>query len=388
MIVTGEASGDMHGANLVRAMLEQDGNLRFFGMGGPELRKTGMEPLYDAARLSVVGLMEVFSHLGDILAARSTLFKAMQSRRPSLLILIDFPDFNLMLAAKAKKLGIPVFYYISPQVWAWRRKRVHTIGRLAERIAVILPFEEDFYRRYGYRVDFVGHPLLDTVSTTMDPDRFRQDLAIAPDTTVVGLIPGSRRKEIVALLPDFLAAAKLLAAGDSRNFVFLVPRAPTVAKELLEENGISSCRNQLDIRIVDENRYDLMASCDAAVAASGTVILELAILGIPTVATYRVSPRTYFLGRFLIKLPWFSLVNLIAGREIIPELLQDEVTAESIAGKLTPLLKDGAERGTIAGGPGGSQKPAWRTRCLSTGRNHSAGDRRKTCRMTNLSNCR
>jgi len=368
MIVTGEASGDMHGANLVRAILGQDNNLHFFGMGGPELRKTGMEPLYDAARLSVVGLMEVFSHLGDILAARSTLFKAMQSRRPSLLILIDFPDFNLMLAARAKKLGIPVFYYISPQVWAWRRKRVHTIGRLAERIAVILPFEEDYYRRFGYRVDFVGHPLLDTVSTSMSPDRFRQKLAIAPDTTVVGLLPGSRRKEIVALLPDFLAAAKLLAAGGGRNFVFLVPRAPTVTKELLEDNGIRSCRNQLDIRIVDENRYDLMASCDAAVAASGTVILELAILGIPAVATYRVSPRTYFLGRFLIKLPWFSLVNLIAGREIIPELLQDEVTAESIAGKLTPFLEDGAKRKTtleglaevrnLLGGPGASQRAA------------------------------
>jgi lipid-A-disaccharide synthase len=344
MIVTGEASGDLHGAGLVRALREQEGNLHFFGMGGPELARAGVELLYDAARLSVVGVQEVFSHLGDIIAARRTLLRAMRERRPCLLVLIDFPDFNLMLAARARKLGIPVFYYISPQVWAWRSGRVKKIGRLAERIAVILPFEEEFYRQRGYPVDFVGHPLLDTVAASVPREEFRRTQQIAPGSTVVGLLPGSRRKEIVALLPDFLAAAERLAQYLPGQCVFLVPRAPTVSPQLLLDNGIAAYRDRLDIRVLADNRYDLMASCDAAVAASGTVTLELAILGVPTVAAYRLSPRSYRLGRLLVRIPWFSLVNLIAGREIIPELLQEEVTPMAIAERLGRMLRDGDER--------------------------------------------
>lgn len=352
MIVTGEASGDLHGANLARSLKEFDPDLRLFGMGGPELKKTGMELLYDAARLSVVGLVEVFAHLGDILAARRTLIKAMRERKPSLLILIDFPDFNLMLAAKARRFGIPVFYYISPQVWAWRSGRVNKIGRLADRIGVILPFEKDFYSSKGVEVDFVGHPLMDAVVTTTSKEQFRKDHDIGPHKTVIGLLPGSRKKEIVSLLPDFLAAARSLSTRTEREYVFLVPLAPTVSRDFLEAGGISEYSRDLDIRISDENRYDLMAACDAVVAASGTVTLELAILGVPTVTTYRVSPRTYRLGRMLVKLQWFSLVNLIADREIIPELLQDEVSGRSIADHLTRILQDDAVRTEMIQGLG------------------------------------
>ncbi len=344
MIVTGEASGDLHGAGLVRALRERKSDLRFFGMGGPELARAGTELLYDAARLSVVGVQEVFSHLGDIIAARRTLLRAMRERSPCLLILIDFPDFNLMLAARARKLGIPIFYYISPQVWAWRSGRVKKIGRLAARIAVILPFEEEYYRQRGYAVDFVGHPLLDAVAATANREEFRRAQQIAPSSTVVGLLPGSRRKEIVTLLPDFLAAAERLAQSLPGKCVFLVPRAPTVSPQLLLDNGIAAYRDRLDIRVLAENRYDLMAACDAAVAASGTVTLELAILGVPTVAAYRLSPRSYRIGRLLVKIPWFSLVNLIAGREIIPELLQDEVTPAAIADQLGRMLPEGEVR--------------------------------------------
>ena len=344
MIVSGEASGDLHGAGLVRALRKRESDLHFFGMGGPELAGAGTELLYDAARLSVVGIQEVFSHLGDIIAARRTLLKAMGERRPKLLILIDFPDFNLMLAARAKKLGIPVFYYISPQVWAWRSGRVKKIGRLAQRIAVILPFEQEYYRQQGYAVDFVGHPLLDTVTTAVPREEFLRGQHIDPASTVVGLLPGSRHKEIVSLLPDFLAAAERLAQSLPGKCVFLVPRAPTVSPQLLLDNGIAAYRDRLDIRVLAENRYDLMAACDAAVAASGTVTLELAILGVPTVATYRLSPHTYRLGKLLVKLPWFSLVNLIAGHEVIPELLQDEVTPAAIAGRLGRMLREGDER--------------------------------------------
>lgn len=338
MIVAGEASGDLHGAHLVHSMREISPSISFFGMGGTELKDAGVEVLFDAARISVVGLTEVFSHLRDILAARRLLMQEMKSRKPALLIVIDFPDFNLMLAAKARKLGIPVLYYISPQVWAWRSGRVGKIGRLANRIAVILPFEKDFYRERNVTVDFVGHPLMDSVKTTCTPEEFRQSLSIDRGKTVIGLLPGSRTREIMTLLPDFLAAAKRLTVITDNDYVFLLPRASTISLQLLNENGLDSYRNQLDIRVLDSNRYDLMAACDAAVAASGTVIMELAILGIPTVAAYRVSPRTYFLGRMLTNLKSFTLVNLIAGRNIIPELLQDQATPVNIARELALIL--------------------------------------------------
>lgn len=341
MIVTGEASGDMHGARLVRAMLARNPALTFCGMGGDALAGAGVEILYDAAKLAVVGITEVISHLGDILAARKALIQRMQNDPPDLLILIDYPDFNLLLAAKAKKLGIPIFYYISPQVWAWRKGRTRKIGRLADRIGVILPFEQDFYAGYGVTVDFVGHPLMDGVRTTMTREDFFEQHALAADSTIIGLLPGSRSKEIRNLLPDFLAAAGRVSDTIDKSCTFLLPRASTVPLSLLRENGLAEYENQLDIRVIDKNRYDLMGACTAVVAASGTVTLELAILGIPTVVTYRVSPRTYRLGRLLVRnVEFFSLVNLIGGRRIIPELLQDEVTPQAIADQLAPLLQD------------------------------------------------
>ncbi len=350
MIIAGEASGDMHGARLVRAMQELEPGLRFCGMGGRELAVAGVELLYDASRLAVVGVTEVLGHLGDILAARRILLARMRSQRPDLLILIDYPDFNLLLAAKARKLGIPIFYYISPQVWAWRSGRVKKIGRLADRIGVILPFEQEFYARRGVQVDFVGHPLMDAVETTMSRQQFLARHHIKPDRKIIGLLPGSRRREIASLLPDFLAAAERLARG-SDKYVFLLPRASTVSRRWLDEHGLGEYGRRLCCQVVDENRYDLMAACDAVVAASGTVTLELAILGTPAVVTYRVSPRTYLLGRLLIRnIEFFSLVNLVAGREVVPELLQDQVTPENIAAELKQMTGEAATRDRIRQG--------------------------------------
>ena len=371
MIVAGEASGDMHGARLVEAMHQLRPDLSFTGVGGSELAAAGVTMLFDAAKLAVVGLTEVISHLGDILAARRALVRRMQERRPALLILIDYPDFNLLLAAKAKKLGIPVFYYISPQVWAWRSGRVKKIGRLTDRVGVILPFEKEFYAARGVEVDFVGHPLKDTVRTSMDKNRFLASLGISPGpkTKIIGLLPGSRSKEIRSLLPDFLAAARMLAGRDRENYVFLLPRASAISRELLLENGLAEAGQELCIHTTEKNRYDLMAACDAVVSASGTVTLELALLGTPTVTTYRVSPRTYRLGRLLVRnIEFFSLVNLIAGRRVIPELLQDEVTAENICSHLRTMLMDQDQRKTMLqglaevsqklGSPGCSQRAA------------------------------
>ena len=369
MIVSGEASGDMHGARLVRAMLERAPDLQFCGMGGPELDAAGVEILYDAHKLAVVGITEVIGHLGDIMAARRTLIKRMQEVRPALLILIDYPDFNLLLAAKAKKLGIPVFYYISPQVWAWRKGRTGKIGRLSDRIAVILPFEKDFYARYGITVDFVGHPLVDGVHTTMEKTDFLRQHNIPEENTIIGLLPGSRSREIRNLLPSFLQAAALLVGSINKKCTFLVPRAASIPESLLREHGLSDFCDRLDIRVISENRYDLMAACDAVVAASGTVTLELALLDIPAVVTYRVSARTYRIGRLLVRnVKYFSLVNLIGEKKIIPELLQDEVTPERIADELARMLTDQDVRKNILaglaevrnrlGGPGASERAA------------------------------
>lgn len=350
MIVAGEASGDMHGANLVRAMHQLAPGLRFCGMGGSELARAGVELLCDAAKLAVVGAVEVLSHLGDILRARRSLIERLRSHRPALLILIDYPDFNLLLARKAKQLSIPVFYYISPQVWAWRSGRVKTIKRLTDRVAVILPFEQAYYARHGMQVDFVGHPLMDSVQPRFSPDQFKAHHNIEPKRPVVGLLPGSRRKEIASLLPDFLAAAGRIADKHPQT-TFLLPQAPTVSRTLLEQHGLTAWQQQLDIRVITEDRYSMMAACDAAVAASGTVILELALLGTPTVAAYRTSPHTYWLGRLLIRnLRFFTLVNLIGERAILPELLQDAVTPERMAQEVTTLLDNEQARAEMLAG--------------------------------------
>lgn len=338
MIIAGEASGDLHGANLVRAMQCQVPSLRFCGMGGTELHRAGVELLCDAAKLAVVGAVEVLSHLGDILRARRALIERLRNTRPALLILIDYPDFNLLLARTAKQLGIPVFYYISPQVWAWRSGRVRTIKRLTDRVAVILPFEQAFYARHGMHVDFVGHPLMDSVHPNQSPDQFKVQHGIDSARPVVGLLPGSRHKEVTALLPDFLAAAGRIGAVHPQT-TFLLPQAPTISRSLLEQHGLAKWQQRLDIRVITDDRYSMMAACDAALAASGTVTLELAILGTPTVAAYRTSPHTYWLGRLLIRnLRYFTLVNLIGERAILPELLQDAVTPERMAQEVITLL--------------------------------------------------
>ena len=348
MIVTGEASGDMHGANLIKAMKSICPGLSVAGMGGKALISQGMEPLYDAAKLSVVGLSEVFSHLGDIWTARRILIQHLTEKRPALLILIDLPDFNLMLAAKAKALGIPVFYYISPQVWAWRSSRVEKIKKLVDRMAVILPFEKDFYQQRGVEVDFVGHPLLDELDTTVSREKFLADLGISDNSKrVVGILPGSRRKEISSMLPIFIEAAKLMEKKLGR-LLFLLPVAPSLQDKDLAGYGLEDCG--LDIHLVRERRFDLMASCDAVLAASGTVTLELGLLNVPMVVSYRLSPLSYFLGRRFIKVEYASLVNLIADRQVVLELLQDAATPAKISQEIIRILTEEEYRLTMKNG--------------------------------------
>lgn len=347
MIVAGEASGDMHGARLVAAIRQQRPEAAICGIGGSALAGQGVEILYDASHLAVVGILEVIGHFRYIRQAMAALNKRLREQPPHLLILIDYPDFNLILARKAKKFGIPVFYYISPQVWAWRSGRVRTIRRLVDRMAVILPFEREFYRKHGMAVDFVGHPLLDTVRIRQSRDTTLGSLGVARDSVLIGILPGSRKGEIRSMLPVFLAAARIIR-GQMAKAIFVLPLAPGLDEAELLANGLAGCG--LEVRVVREERYEVMAACAVVMAASGTVSLELAILNVPMVISYRVSPLTYFLGRRLITVPYVSLVNLVVDREVVPELLQEEATPEKIAAAALALLREGPEQARLLAG--------------------------------------
>ncbi|OGQ94456.1 MAG: lipid-A-disaccharide synthase [Deltaproteobacteria bacterium RIFOXYD12_FULL_57_12] len=337
MIVAGEASGDLHGAGLARAFGRLAPGLPVCGMGGVEMATSDVEILVDIDGLAVMGLVEVIGRLATIRAAMRTLVRRLRERPPELLILIDYPGFNLLLAEKAKKLGVPILYYISPKVWAWREGRIKKIKRFVDRLAVILPFEEAYFKRHGLAVDFVGNPLLDSVRPCTSRAEFLEKQAIEPGRTVVGLLPGSRRQEIARLLPLFIEAAERLAPELAAP-VFLLPLATTLSRADLAAHGLAA--TSLDIRVCGEDRYGLMAACDAVLAASGTVTLELAILGVPMVVSYRVALLSYLLASPFIKVQYASLVNLVADRPVVPEFLQYDATPAALAAALKPLLLD------------------------------------------------
>jgi len=346
MIIAGEASGDLHGARLVAAMQAKEPELSFCGMGGKELESVGVELLFDAKRIAVVGIAEVVSHLPDIFRAQKILRTRMKEDLPDLLILIDFPDFNFLLAKFAKKLGILIYYYISPQVWAWRSGRVATMKKMVDKIGVILPFEEQFFKNNGVSASYVGHPLLDSVTSDCDKEVFCNQYGIDSDSLLIGLLPGSRKKEIASLLPVLLQTAQKLREASDRRAVFLLPVASTLTKEEVLAGGVEEFGKGLNLQLITENRYDMMAACDAALVVSGTVTLELALLNTPMVVFYKVSPSTYRLGKLFInkKLKYFSLVNLIADDSVVAEISQENVTAENLFNELMPLLQSSSEK--------------------------------------------
>jgi lipid-A-disaccharide synthase len=332
MIVAGEASGDLLGANLVRALRRQAPGLFVCGIGGHHLRAQGVRILLDASRLAVVGITEVLGKLPVIWEALGCAQKLLQSLRPELLILIDFPDFNLRLARMAKKRGVPVLYYVSPQVWAWRQARVKTIKRRVDHMAVILPFEADFYRAHGVPVTFVGHPLLDVWGGAPPPP----PAADAPP--VVGLLPGSREGEIRRLLPVMLQAARRLEKR-FETIRFLVSAAPMVAREQVQEM-VARFPGRAPVAVVADGIAPILRGCHLVLAASGTVTLEAALGGVPMVIAYKVSPLSYRIGKALIRVKHISLVNLIAGRELVPELIQDQANPANIAAVAAGMLAD------------------------------------------------
>ncbi|TFG38214.1 MAG: lipid-A-disaccharide synthase, partial [Syntrophobacterales bacterium] len=346
MIVAGEASGDLHGSNLVKAMQSIDSSINFYGVGGEKLKEAGVDIIADSSDMAVVGITEVVSKLGFILEVRRKLKKSIKEDRPDLLILIDYPDFNISLAKTAKKNNVRVFYYISPQVWAWRRKRINDLANCVDRMAVILPFEKEVYDRVDLDVTFVGHPLLDAVKRTRSKEEVFKTYGLKPDRITVAILPGSRESEVTRLLPEMLGAAGILKKKIP-SIQFVLPLANTLPIELISD---IAGHYAVDVTIVQNTSiYDVVGESDMAMVASGTATLEMALLEIPMIIVYKVSPFTYCAGRIFIDVEHIGLVNIIAGKRVVPELIQGDATAEKIAEEMLAILSDKTVMNRIRG---------------------------------------
>ena len=333
VIVAGEASADLHGSNLVKAMKRLDPGIVFCGIGGKKMQEAGVEVFFSPSDMAVVGLTEVLYKIHTIISASRKLKSILKNDRPDLLILIDYPGFNINLAKTAKRFRVPVLYYICPQVWAWRRGRVKKLSRRVDRMAVILPFEEAFYRERGVEVDYVGHPLLDAIEFgTTGPKSSSPN----PAYPVVGLLPGSRKEEISNLLPIMIKSSKIMSQSYPDIWCTL-PLAPTIDPEFVQSFVENTSVN---IRVCQGDIYEVLKVCDVALVASGTATLETAIIGIPMVIVYRVSFLSYWVGRMVIRVPYIGLGNLVAGEKVVPELIQGEVTAERLAHEALNILED------------------------------------------------
>ncbi|HEY2294316.1 MAG TPA: lipid-A-disaccharide synthase [Thermoanaerobaculia bacterium] len=344
LVVAGEASGDLHGARLISELRRRLPDVKTFGLGGDEMRQAGLEPVAHSSEISVVGLTEVLKILPRAREIFADLLREVDRRRPGVAVLIDFPDFNLRLAKELKSRGVEVLYYISPQIWAWRRGRVKTISRLVDRMLVLFPFEVDFYKDHDVDVVHVGHPLVDEVPVL--PQAW--DRNGAADGSFAGpfdgpyrvaLLPGSRTSEVEALLPTLLEAVKRLAAElpvEAR-----IIKAPTVPLELIDE-AVALAGAQVEI--VEDDRFAAVADSHLALCASGTATLEVGLLGTPMIMVYRLARWTYAFARLVIRLPNVSLVNLVLGRRVVPELIQGEANPERIAAEAARLLTDAGER--------------------------------------------
>ncbi len=340
LVVAGEASGDAHASELVAALKARRPDLTFFGMGGSRLAAQGVELLYGAHEVNVMGITEVLPKIPRILQVMGGLARAAAERRPACAILVDIPDFNLRLAARLKKLGIPVAYYVSPMIWAWRRGRVKTIAKLVDRMLCILPFEEDFYREAGVSARYVGSPVVEQVPAPASATAFRQKLGLPVETPTLALLPGSRMSEIRRILPSMVGAAKQLVA-ERPGLQVVVPVAPTIPREEILSRFQGSGVQPV---LVEGRAPEVVGASDAAIVASGTAALEAGLMQRPMVVVYRVSLVTYLVGRMMLKVAHVALVNLLAGRRVVPELLQGDMTPERIASEIRRLWVPGTPR--------------------------------------------
>jgi lipid-A-disaccharide synthase len=331
MIIAGEASGDLHGSNLAKEIKQLAPDIKLIGMGGKKMQQAGVELLADVTDLAVCGFFEIIRYLPQFFLLFSSIKKALLEQKPDLLLLIDFPSFNLKIAKIAHQYKIKVLYYISPQLWAWHTSRIKKIKRYVTMMAVIFPFEVDFYRHYAVPVKYVGHPLVEVFAKMPPPSTFPILQKI-----IIGLLPGSRKNEIKYILPTLIATAQLIQQQLS-DIEFVLPLANTITKEEIE---CQIMHTRLPIKIITAHRYDAMRQCQVVIAASGTVTLELALLGTPLVIVYKGNPLSFMLAKRLVKIPHVGLCNIIAGKKIAEELLQNDATPERIWKEVKRLIED------------------------------------------------
>ncbi len=340
MIVAGETSGELYGALLASALRKQKPDISIIGVGGERMQQAGVEIISWIS--SAFGLAEAISSVRTIKETFRKAVSALQSRKPEVLVLIDYPDFNLKLAQEARKNHIKVFYYVSPQVWAWRKKRVAKIARLVDRMAVVLPFEEEIYRTVGLNCEFVGHPVYDEIKNLpLEKDELKSALGIGKGRPLLALLPGSRPHELERILPLMLAVVREFKKVYA-DYQFCIPFAPNTDMEkyrtivrLLREEGVAINKGE---------SLKVLAASEAAVITSGTATLQAALLGVPLVVVYKLFPLTYWIGRLIVKVKYISLVNILSGREVVKELLQSDATAGNIVSELRKILSDGSRR--------------------------------------------
>ncbi|HEY4642615.1 MAG TPA: lipid-A-disaccharide synthase [Thermoanaerobaculia bacterium] len=325
-IVAGEASGDLHAAHVVRELKKLEPDLTTFGIGGDLLAKQKMELIHHASELGMVGFFNVIRHLPMFIRIKRDLMERIGRERPDAVLLVDYPGFNMRVARDCKKLGIRVVYYISPQIWAWRRGRVRQIAETVDHMIVLFPFEEQFYRDHGVPVSYVGHPIIEQVAGVRRVQR-REKLRVA-------LLPGSRKQEVDTLLPPMLDAVAELRKDT--NIDAYIIQAPTIEHDKLEQ---IVQRKNANVPILPHDRGEAIAAADVALSSSGTATLECAVLGTPAIVMYRLSRMTYVLAQRLVKVPHFSLVNIVAEKEVVPELIQDDVNGVRIAAEVRRMVE-------------------------------------------------
>ncbi|HEV8441293.1 MAG TPA: lipid-A-disaccharide synthase [Methylomirabilota bacterium] len=340
MLSAGEVSGDLHGAALCRALRELHPGVKLWGMGGAQMAAAGMDVIADPTGRAVVGTSEALGRIPALYREYRKLLGRLRAERPAALVLIDFPEFNLRLARHARRAGVPVVYFIPPQLWAWRQGRIRQVRRRVNRVLAVLPFEPELYRSADVLVEFVGHPLLDALPLDLGRDEARRRLGLGPDEIVVGLLPGSRREEVSRLLPPMLTAARRLSTARAAQR-FVLALAATVEGTAVDEM-LARSRDADSPRVEawSGRTYEVMAAADLILVASGTATLEAALLGVPMVVCYRVSRVTEAVVRLLVRVRWCSLPNLVAGRAVVPEILQDDVTGQRLAAEALKLLED------------------------------------------------
>ncbi len=343
MLSAGETSGDLHGAALARELRALDPSIALIGFGGAEMAAAGVTLRQNYTDYNVMGISAVLLNLRRIFVLLDDLTRLMEEERPDVLVIIDYPDFNWRLAARAKERGIPVFSYIPPSAWAWRKGRAKSCAALADEIVAIFPHELPPYEAAGANISFVGNPLIDTVRAEMEPEEACRHFGIEENDVPILLMPGSRREEIERLLPPMLGAAEILQTRDPARRFFL-PVAGGVDEQRIEEHLAAS---PVKVTLTHDARYALMKAARAAIAASGTVVMEAAVMGLPAVVLYRMSALSYFVGRLLVDVPRFSLPNILLGETFETELLQGAVQPERIAAAMEPIIADGEARSYV-----------------------------------------